>query len=85
MLTCCYAVNVSMTTTATMQVAGLGSVSMATTRRKPEKPAENEKPVRITTYIPRELAKRLKVRAAEDETTIAALVTDAIERLLSKR
>jgi len=39
---------------------------------------------KLVVYVPAELAKALKVRAAEDETSMSAFITDLLARELKK-
>ena len=67
------------TRSCTMCAENLGLYDFLTTRRKDPNYAQ------VTSHIPKELAKRLKIYCTEEETTITEAVETAIEEFLDKR
>jgi predicted HicB family RNase H-like nuclease len=52
---------------------------------KKDPPPSREGLVALTTHITPELRKALRLKAAEDDTSIQAIVTDALERAVGMK
>jgi predicted HicB family RNase H-like nuclease len=53
-------------------------------QRTPQQKGEKPTVRKMVLYVPAELAKALKVRAAEEETSMSAFVTALLEQALHK-